>query len=425
MARQLHRLTDRQVKTVASPGLYGDGGGLGLRVQPHGGKSWSLRYQLRGKSRELGLGAYPAVTLKRARELAAEARAKLAEQRDPFAEREAHAAAVALAEAKNVTFKEFAEAYILRKKPEWSNPKHAGQWTATFEQHVYPKIGHLGIADIDTDLVLDVLNEIWIEKTVTAQRVRGRIENVLDAARVQGKRAGENPARWRGHLQVMLPNPRKVQNVRHFPSLDYAALPEFFARLKDQPGEAARALQFTILTAARTVEVIGLTWREIDTDKFSTWTIPKERMKARREHRVPLSAEAAALLKENLKLQLNGSTEIVSDSYVFPTYKMGMPLSNNAMLALLDRMDCGHLTVHGFRSSFRMWCAEATGYPREVAEAALSHVIDDKTEAAYQRSDLFERRRKLMAEWAAFATTPKAVPARGKVVSIGGKRKGA
>jgi integrase len=420
MARQLHRLTDRQVRTVTSPGLYGDGGGLGLRVQPHGGKSWTLRYQLRGKARELGLGAYPAVTLKRARELAAEARTKLAEQRDPLAEREAQAAANALAEAKNVTFRDFAEAYILRKKPEWSNPKHAGQWSATFEQHVYPKIGNVSIADVDTDLVLDVLNEIWIEKTVTAQRVRGRIENVLDAARAQGKRTGENPARWRGHLQVMLPNPRKVKNVRHFPSLDYAALPEFFARLKDQPGEAARALQFTILTAARTVEVIGLTWREIDLEKRE-WRVPASRMKARREHRVPLSAGAIALLKENFKRQSNGGAEVVADHYVFPSFAPGTPLSNNAMLALLDRMDCGHLTVHGFRSSFRMWCAEATAYPREVAEAALAHVIDDKTEAAYQRSDLFERRRKLMAEWAAFATTPKAVPAHGKVVSIGAR----
>ncbi len=423
MGRQLHRLTDREVKTVALPGLYGDGGGLGLRVQPHGGKSWSLRYQLRGKSRELGLGAYPAVSLKRARELAAEARAKLAEQRDPLAERKAQLAAVALAEAKNVTFKEFAEAYILRRKPEWSNSKHAGQWSATFEQHVYPKIGNVGIADVDVDLVLEVLNKIWIEKTVTAQRVRGRIENVLDAARAKGKRTGDNPARWRGHLEELLPDPKKVRNVRHFPSLDYAALPDFFARLKDQPGEAARALQFTILTAARTTEVIGMTWREVDIDNFSTWTIPKGRMKARREHRVPLSAEAAALLKKNLKQQLSGGTEVVSDHFVFPTYKLGMPLSNNAMLALLERMDFSHLTVHGFRSSFRMWAAETTAYPREVAEAALAHAKEDKTEAAYQRSDLFERRRKLMAEWSTFATRPRAAPTRGKVISIG-KRNG-
>ncbi|MBN9495874.1 MAG: tyrosine-type recombinase/integrase [Alphaproteobacteria bacterium] len=420
MARQLHKLNPKRIAAIKEPGLYGDGGGLGLRVYPHGGRAWTLRYMIAGKAREMGLGNAGDVSLARARELAAMARASLAEGRDPLGERAKADAERAAEEARATTFESFARTFIGRRKAEWANEKHAAQWLATLEAYAFPTIGKVSVADVDTGMVLELLNAVWVSKPETARRVRGRIETILDAARVEGKRTGENPARWRGHLQVLLPNPRKVRVVLHHASLGYAALPEFMAKLRAQPGEAARALRFAILTAARTGEIIGATWSEIDLEKRE-WRVPASRMKAKREHRVPLSAEAIAILKEQLALRKEEKIELSADHYVFGV--PGQGLSNGAMLALINRMELsGIITPHGFRSTFRTWTAEQTAYPREIAEAALAHANGDEVEAAYQRSDFFERRRKLMAEWAEFATSPAMEkPKRGKVVSIGAR----
>lgn len=421
MARQLHKLNPRRVAAINSPGLYGDGGGLGLRVYPHGGRAWTMRYMLSGKAREMGLGNANDVSLARARELAAMARAALAEGRDPLGERAKAEAERAAEDARTTTFETFARTFIQRRKAQWTNEKHCAQWLATLEAYAFPTIGKVAVADVDTGMVLELLNKIWVEKTETARRVRGRIETILDAARIEGKRTGENPARWRGHLQVLLPDPRKVRTVLHHASLGYAALPEFMAKLEAQHGDAARALRFAILTAARTGEIIGAIWNEIDLEQ-RVWTIPAARMKAGREHRVPLSAEAVAILKVQLALRKQEKVKHSPEHYVF-----GLPgrgLSNGAMLALLDRMDVrGTITPHGMRSTFRTWVAEQTAYPREVAEAALAHVNGDETEAAYQRSDFFERRRALLEEWSQFACSPaKAKPQRGKVIAIGARR---
>ncbi|MBC8790410.1 MAG: integrase [Tagaea sp. CACIAM 22H2] len=420
MSNIRNRLNALSLKALVKPGLYNDGGGLGLRITAHGGRAWTFRYMFEGKAREMGLGSAADIALARARELAAVERAKLAEGLDPLVERAKAQAKQAAEAASTVTFESFARTYIDRRKAAWVNKKHRAQWLATLEAYAFPTIGKVSVADVDTGMVLELLNAIWVSKPETARRVRGRIETILDAARVEGKRTGENPARWRGHLQVLLPDPRKVRAVLHHASLGYAALPEFMAKLKAQPGEAARALRFAILTAARTGEIIGATWSEIDLEKRE-WRVPASRMKAKREHRVPLSPEAVAILKEQLALRKDEKIELSADHYVFGL--PGQGLSNGAMLALLDRMGVrGTITTHGMRSTFRTWTAEQTAYPREIAEAALAHVNGDEVEAAYQRSDFFERRRKLMAEWSEFATSPTTEkPKRGKVISIGAR----
>lgn len=421
MRRTLHKLNPKAIEAINGPGLYGDGGGLGLRVYPHGGRAWTMRYMFEGRAREMGLGSLADVKLARARELAAQARSALAEGRDPLAEREKVAAARAAEAARTTTFESFARSFIERHRAAWKNPKHAAQWLATLEAYAFPKIGKVAVGDVNTNMVLDVLEPIWVSKTETARRLRGRMEKIFNAARALKKRESENPALWRGNLAELLPKPKEVREVLHHASLGYVALPGFMAKLGTQPGDAARALRFAILTAARTGEVIGATWDEIDFEK-RVWTVPKTRMKAKREHRVPLSAPTIAILKEQHALREAEGIDLTGNHYIF-----GLPgtgLSNGAMLALLDRMDVrGTITTHGMRSTFRTWVAEQTAYPREVAEAALAHSNPDETEAAYQRSDFFERRRALMAEWSTFATGPaKEKPARGKIVAIGGRR---
>jgi integrase len=418
MARTLHKLNPKSIEAIKEPGLYGDGGGLWLRISRHGGRAWTFRYMHQGKAREMGLGRAADISLAEARQKASKERQLLAERRDPLEVRAQEAAARAAEAARTITFEKFARTFIERRKAGWKNPKHAAQWLATLEAYAFPKIGKVAIGDVNTEMVLEVLNAIWVSKTETARRLRGRMEKIFDAARAQKKREDENPARWRGNLDDLLPKPKDVRDVLHHASLGYAALPEFMGKLAGQPGDAARALRFAILTAARTGEIIGATWGEFDFDK-RTWTIPKARMKAKREHRVPLSAPAIAILSEQLALRQSEGFDLTGEHFVF-----GLPgrgLSNGAMLALLDRMDVrGIITPHGMRSTFRTWVAEQTAYPREVAEAALAHVNGDEVEAAYQRSDFFERRRALMAEWAEFAISPpKAKPERGKVIAIG------
>jgi integrase len=353
-----------------------------------------FRFMLRGKAREMGLGALHTVTLQEARDKGLMCRKHLVAGVDPIEQRNADRAQAQLDAARALTFGECAAAYIEANKAGWKNTKHAAQWKNTLDTYAAPVIGALPVQAIDTGLVLRVIEPIWREKPETANRVRGRIEAVLDWAKVRGFRAGDNPARCHGHLEKSLPKRSKVKRVEHHAALPYSDIGAFVGRLREQQGVAARALEFVICTAARTGEVTGAKWPEFDL-KAKVWTVPAERMKAHREHRVPLSDRGVEILEEVQRIR-NGD-------YVFPGARKDEPLSNAAMLAALQRrLAREDLTVHGFRSTFRTWAAERTNFPRELAEATLAHVLSDKTEAAYQRGDLFEKRRKLMAAWAAF-----------------------
>jgi integrase len=403
--------------------MYADGAGLYLQVTSEGAKSWIYRFSLSGKAREMGLGSLCAIGLADAREQAASCRRLRQNGIDPIDARKTQRAQRELEAAKATTFKQAAESYITSHRAGWRNAKHAGQWEATLATYAYPHIGSLSVQVIDTGLVLKVLQQdvcgaagrpavtLWEAKPETASRVRGRIEAVLDWAKVRGLRQGENPARWRGHLDNMLPAKSKVRRVKHHAALPYSELPEFLKALRAQEGIAARALEFTILTAARTGDTTGARWDEIDAaDKL--WTIPAERMKAGREHRVPLSARALTVL-ENVS-----ATRTAENPYVFPGGKQGAPLSNMAMTETLRRMNRGEITVHGFRSAFRDWAAECTNYPGEVVEMALAHTVGNKVEAAYRRGDLFEKRRRLMADWEAFCNTPRPAASADNVVAL-------
>jgi integrase len=355
---------------------------------------------LRGRAREMGLGSLTAISLSDARSKAGDCRKLRQEGVDPIEARNAVRVQAALDVAKTITFKAAAATYIAAHRAGWRNEKHAAQWTATLETYAYPTIGDVSVQAIDTGLVLKVLEPIWSAKPETAGRVRGRIESILDWAKARGYRAGENPARWKGHLDQLLPKRSKVSKVKHHAALPYAELPTFLARLRAQEGIGARALEFTILTAARTAETIGAQSPEIDLGK-KLWTVPAARMKAGKEHRVPLSSRAVALLEAAKALRTPDG------EFVFQGGKRAKPLSNMAMTAVLRRMDHGHVTVHGFRSTFRDWAAEQTNFPGEVVEMALAHAVSDKVEAAYRRGDLFEKRRRLMAEWTKYCGSPK------------------
>lgn len=387
-AGAIGRLTDRTVK-AAPPGRRGDDAvrGLMLAVQPGGSRSWVLRYQMAGRRRDMGLGPYPEVGLARAREKAMEARRLAKDGRDPLAER---------ARVPALTFRAAAEALVESKRPGWRNAKHAAQWASTLEAYAYPGLGALDVKAVDTAAVLGVLRPVWTAKPETASRVRQRVEAVLDYAAATGARAGENPARWRGHLDHLLPRPSKVRAVEHHAALDWREGPAFMAELAGREGTAAKALAFAVLTAARSGEVRGMAWREVDL-AAAVWTVPAGRIKAGREHRVPLAAAALALL----------GGPGAPDDLVFPSpTDAGRPLSDMTLTAVLRRMGRGGLTAHGFRSTFRDWAGEATTHAREVVEAALAHRLKDKAEAAYARGDLFAKRRRLMGDWAVFLAFP-------------------
>ena len=375
------QMTDIEARAIRKPGRHAAGGGLYLRVAAGGSKQWVFRYQRMGRRHELGLGPYPAVSLRDARVRAAELRRMLAADTDPLATRR-HASAL--------TFRQCAEAYIEARRAGWRNAKHAAQWQATLAAYAYPSLGEVPVAVIAVGDVCRVLEPIWRSRTETANRLRGRIESILDWATVRGHRTGDNPARWRGHLDKVLPARAKVQRVRHHSAMAYDDVPGFVAELRARDGVAALALRFLILTACRTSEATGARWSEIEGD---VWAIPGERMKSGRPHRVPLAPAAAAIVKA-----LRGLDPV----FVFPGGRQGKPLSNMALASVLKRMGRTDATVHGFRSAFRDWAAERTAFPREVAEGALAHVLTDKVEAAYRRSDLFERRRRLMEVWAGF-----------------------
>jgi integrase len=379
--------------------MYADGAGLYLRITPEGARNWVLRYMLNRRPRWMGLGPLALYGLADARAKTLEARRKRHEGIDPIEARRAERVRQRLDEAKAITFKQCAESYVASHGAGWRNEKHKYQWPATLSAYAYPFIGALPVQAVDTALVLKVLEPIWAKKPETASRVRQRIENILDFAKVRAYREGENPARWRGHLDKLLPARSRVQQVEHLAALSYAALPAFLAGLREREAVAARGLEFLILTAARTGEVIGARWNEIDLlDK--TWTVPATRMKAGREHRAPLTPRALAILGD---MQ---SARHSDDAYVFPGPRAGKPLSNMAFLMLLRRMELGDLTVHGFRATFKTWASERTSFQNEIVEAALAHVIGDKVEQAYRRGDMFEKRRRLMQQWATFCTAP-------------------
>lgn len=393
MPKKAKEMSAIEVRNLAQPGTHFVGGvaGLALRIKDTGAKSWVLRATIGSKRRDYGLGGFPDVPLAAAREAAREARMKIKAGIDPVEETRKARSALKASQAVALTFRRAGEAYIKAHSEGWRNEKHADQWTNTLATYAYPKIGDLLVQDVQLPQVLAVLEPIWTTKTETASRVRGRIEAVLDWATARGHREGLNPARWRGHLDKLLPKPSKVARVEHHTALPASEMPSFMAALRRQPGAGARALEFAILTAARSGEVRGATWQEIDLDT-GVWLVPGDRMKAGREHRVPLSPEAVALLKA---LPKHGETDLV-----FVGAKGGQ-LSDMTLLAVVRRMKAP-CVPHGFRSTFRDWAAEHTNYPSEMAEMALAHTISDKVEAAYRRGDMFEKRRQMMADWAAF-----------------------
>jgi integrase len=377
------------VGQVSQPGRFHDGSGLYLQVRSANEKSWLFRF----RRKWMGLGPVRDVSLAEARAAAAKCRKMLLAGVDPLEARRSEKMRVRLEAASGTTFKECAERYIASHQAGWRNPKHRQQWGSTLAAYAYPVFGEIAVAAVDTGLVIKALEPIWTVKPETGSRLRGRIESVLNWASARGYRAGDNPARWRGHLDHLLPPPRKVRAVNHHAALPYVELPNFMHELRQRVGFAARALEFTILTAARTGEAIGATWDEISGD---VWTIPKERMKSGREHRVPLPDKVLKLIAE---LPREGK-------YLFGGSRPNTHLSNMALLKVLERMGRADLTTHGFRSTFRDWTAERTNYPRDIAEAALAHAISDKTEAAYRRGDALDKRRRLMAEWARYCAEP-------------------
>lgn len=395
MPRQINRLNVRKVQTLTKVGRHADGGGLYLSIAKDGGRKWVLLYRRNGRLREMGLGSARVVPLAIAREKAASARLLLADGIDPLARRQDDAA--------SPTFNECLEQFLASNEVGWRNAKHVSQWRNTLKTYAEPVIGRLPVREIETSHLAKILDPIWTTKTETASRVRGRIENVLDWATARGYRKGENPARWRGHLDKVFPARAKVQKVEHHSALPYGEISAFLRDLQKRQGMAARAMEFTILTAARTSEVIGARRSEFDLDA-KIWTIPGDRMKAGREHRVPLSASAMAILKT---VGIHPDDELPPSAIVFADPPNRVALSSNAMLALLGRLKRRDLTVHGFRSTFRDWAAETTNFPNEVVEMALAHTVKNKAEAAYRRGDLLAKRTMLMEQWAKFCAKPR------------------
>ena len=380
MARPLNKLSDSTCKASLRPGLHGDGGGLYLHVKPSGAKSWTLIWKRAGRRYEMGLGGYPAIRLAKARLLAAEYRQHIAEGRNPISERRKIA---------EPTFGECADRFLESMESQWRNSKHRAQWRMTLEKYAAP-IRELKVSEVGTDDVLRVLNPLWRTRPETASRLRGRIERVLDYAKVNGWRSGENPALWRGHLRSILPARQRLTRGHHA-AMPYPDIPRFMEALRVLDAVSARALEFLVLTAARSGEVLGARWDEFDFDE-RVWTVPAIRMKSGREHRVPMSASALAIV--------SGLRELRVSDYVFPGQKPNKPLSSMSMAMLLRRMKLDRYTPHGFRSSFRDWAGDTTAFPRDVAEQALAHQVGDATERAYRRADVLEKRRELMMVWA-------------------------
>ncbi|TIV01719.1 MAG: DUF4102 domain-containing protein [Mesorhizobium sp.] len=403
MARALGKLTDTECK-AAKPGLHGDGGGLYLNVRATGSKAWAFVWtegrkmegdrQGKGKRREMGLGPYPAISLAKARKLATGAREAIAEGRNPIAERQKEA---------EPTFGECADKFLASMEGQWRNAKHRAQWRMTLETYAAP-ISAMKVSEVGTDDVLKALNPLWQLRPETASRLRGRIERVLDYAKAKGWRTGENPALWRGHLKSILPARQRLTRGHHA-AMPWRDVSAFVQALAGKEAMSARALEFLILTAARTSEVLEATWDEMDLEN-ALWIVPANRMKAGKEHRVPMSKRALAIVKALHETRIS--------EYVFPGHTKGKPLSNMAFAKLMERMEAEAVTPHGFRSAFRDWAGDATSFPRDVAEQALAHRVGDATERAYRRADALDKRRKLMTAWADYCATVK----RGNIIPM-------
>jgi integrase len=400
------------------PGLHPDGDGLYLRVTKDGAKMWVFRYMLNGKPRKMGLGSFKILTLAKAREKVIDCRRQLRDGIDPIKARNDVKIELKLAAARSQTFKQCALAYIESHSAAWRNEKHADQWKTSLETYAYPTIGPLPVQDIDVSLVLKILEQelekfegkkFWLARPETANRVRNRIEAVLDWAKAREYRVGENPARWRGHLENLLPPRSKIRTVKHHAALPYREVGDFIITLKEQRGIGVSAFEFLILTAARSGEVLGARWKEIDLAK-KVWTIPADRIKSGRQHRVPLANRAIEILTD-------APGEKKPDDFVFTGKSGGDPISKMGLLILLDTMKRRDITVHGFRSTFRDWAAEMTNFPYEVAKASIAHTLGDKVEEAYLRSDFFLRRVQLMSAWARYCATPSSKEG-GEVVSM-------
>ncbi len=403
MAKQtLEKLDPLTAKKVKTPGRHSDGGGLYLAIDAAGRRRWVFMYVRGGKRTELGLGGGRDLGLKDARREATRLRTVLRDGGDPRTARAAVGSTdeePAVKAPPVITFKEAAEGYITANEAGWRNAKHRAQWRSTLQTYAYPQFGDERVSDVSTADVMAVLDPIWRVKPETASRLRGRIEAVIDNARARGWLTGENPARWRGHVANMLPKRSKVAKVKHHAALPWEKAPAFMVDLAGREAMAARALEFVILTAGRTGEIQGARWCEVDLTT-NVWTVPGDRMKAGREHRVPLSPAAVAIL--NKVAALRPTTDINGEALIFPGARDSRPLSQMSMLMLLRRMDQSGITAHGFRSTFRDWCAEATEYPHEMAEIALAHTVSDKVEAAYRRGDMIEKRRQMMTAWAEY-----------------------
>ena len=399
--RSLNRLTALKVARAKAPGMYADGGSLYLRVADGGSKQWIFRYVANGRLRDMGLGPVHTLSLAEARERATEARKLRLDGIDPIAHKRARRAALAAADAKAMTFRQCAEGFIKDNEAKWTNAKHRREWEGTLSQYVYPALGSLPVAAIDTPLVLKVIKPLWERVPETASRVRGRIENVLGWATVHHYRTGDNPARWQGHLEHALPARSDIPDakVEHHAALPYEQVAAFMAKLRQNNSVGARCTEFITLTAARVSEAAPATWPEIDF-VARVWTVPADRIKGRLEHRVPLSAAAIAVLKQHAAIR--------QSDYVFPGARNGRPVSENTPNRLAKLAAGADITAHGLRSTFRDWAAERTNFPRELAEKALAHIVGDETERAYQRGDLLEKRRKLMEAWAEFCGKPAA-----------------
>lgn len=393
VSRTIHRLTSVAISNARTPGLLADGGGLYFRVAPGGSKGWIFRFRREGRTRDGGLGAYPAVGLAKARELAAQCRRSLAAGVDPIDARQAQRRDADRQTARAITFSQCAENFISSHEVAWRNPKHRQQWRNTIKTYAEPNIGSLIVAEVDTTGIVRILEPIWTSKPETASRLRGRLECILDWARARGYREGENPARWRGHLDHLLPPKSKVRTVQHHAAMPYLDVPGFMRVLTANSSPVAQALTFLILTSARTTEVTGAEWNEISFGSRS-WEVPASRMKSGRSHRVALSRPAITLLQD--------MAEVRQGDFIFPGARLGTSLSSMAMAMLLRRLNFAHVTVHGFRSSFRTFIAEATSFPSELAEMALAHVVGSAVERAYLRGDLLERRREVAEVWATF-----------------------
>ena len=411
MARQINKLTDRGVKAQKKRGRYADGNGLYLQVSKSGSKSWLFRYMMDGKAREMGLGSTTTITLSEARDDALECRKLLKEGIDPIKDRNNRIAKTKSDNKDVLSFQKATEEYLKAHSASWKSVRHGDIWHSSVKRYAYPELGSMPVNIIERGHIMRVLEPIWIEKTETAKKLRGRLETILDWATVQDFRKGENPARWRGHLDKLLPKPSEIHSVKHFAALPYQEINDFVNKLKQREALSALALRLIILTAARSGEVRGAMWSEFDLAN-GTWTIPTERMKAKKEHIIPLCDEALSIVQS--------LPRIVGNEHLFTGSRSGKPISDVVFKKLMERMGVKGITTHGFRSTFRDWAAEHTSFPREVIEAALAHQLKDKAEAAYFRSNLLDKRRELMEKWSDYINLP--IIECGKVINLADKK---